>query len=211
LQAAKKSEDQLEIDKLKAELKAAKLDAELSKLNMTFDKGLDLDNRIIYIFDDIDEGVAETVIMSLSHLSLTEGKITIMINSEGGSVPDMFAIYDAIRACPNDITTIGIGEVCSAAGLLFVAGDKRLASKNCLFMAHQVIGGYNTDENLNTAEAQIAATRMCWDRWAKCMAEHTNKNIDYWKRQMPTKLSELWLSPEEMILPKYGIADGIWE
>jgi ATP-dependent Clp protease protease subunit len=176
-----------------------------------FDRGLDIDNRVIYVFDDIDEDMAENVIMSLSHLSLTEGKITMLINSQGGSVSDMFAIYDAMRACDREIVTVGIGEVCSAAGLLLVAGDRRLSSKNCLFMAHQCIGGYNTDENLNTAEAQIKATRMCWDRWAKCMAEHTNLTENYWKRELPTKVSELWLPAEKMVLKKNGIVDGIWE
>jgi hypothetical protein len=68
LRAAKKSDDKLEIDKLKAELKSVKLDAELAKLNMTFDRGLDLENRIIYIFDEIDPDMAANVIMGLSHL-----------------------------------------------------------------------------------------------------------------------------------------------
>jgi ATP-dependent Clp protease protease subunit len=197
----------------KAEIEGAKHAEEikLAKLNMTFDRGLDIDNRVIYVFDDISGDMAENVIMSLSYLSLTEGKITIMINSQGGSVSDMFAMYDAIRACDNEIVTVGIGEVCSAAGLLLVSGDRRLVSRNCLFMAHQVSGGYNTDENLSTAEAQIKAVRVCWDRWAACMAEHTNKNRDYWRRQLPTKIEELWLTPEDMILPEYGIADGVWE
>ncbi len=188
-----------------------KVDTELAKLAITFDRGLDIDNRIIYIFDDIDEGMSEDVIKSLHYLSLTEGSIKIMLNSQGGSVSDMFAIYDAMRACENHIITIGIGEVCSAASLLLVAGDKRLASKNCLFMAHQVQGGYNTDESLGVAERQIAATRMCWDRWANCMAEHTNKTVNYWKKELPTKIDELWLPPEKMQMPAYGIIDGIWE
>jgi ATP-dependent Clp protease protease subunit len=188
-----------------------KIETELAKLTMTFDRGLDIDNRIIYIFNEIDDGMSEDVIKSLSYLSLTEGKIIIMINSLGGSVSDMFAIYDAMRACDNEIVTVGLGEVCSAAGLLLVAGDKRLASKNCLFMAHQVQGGYASDEPLSTVERQIAATRMCWDRWATCMAEHTNKSKNYWKKELPTKIDELWLPPEKMLLDTYGIIDGIWE
>jgi ATP-dependent protease ClpP protease subunit len=116
-----------------------------------------------------------------------------------------------MRACTHNITTIGIGEVCSAAGLLLVAGDKRLAAKNCLFMAHQCYGGYNADEALHTVEAQIAATRMCWDRWAVCMAEHTNHTENYWKRELPTKLAELWLPAEKMLQKQHGIIDAIWE
>ncbi len=191
----------------------SKVDTELAKLNMTFDRGVDLDNRIIYIFGEINDSMAENVIMSLQHLSITDplAGITIMINSEGGTVSAMFAIYDAMRACINEITTIGIGEVCSAAGLLLVAGDKRLASRNCLFMAHQMIGGYSPDENIDTIEAQVAANKMCWDRWAVAMAEHTNQKVNYWKRELPSKLNELWLPVEKMKMPKYGIVDGVWE
>ena len=189
--------------------KLTKVDLDL--LIMSFDRGLDITNRTIYIFGEIDEHASENVIKGLQFLSLTDGNITIMINSQGGSASDMFAIYDAMCACDQSITTVGLGEICSAAGLLLVAGDKRLVSKNAMFMAHQCIGGYSTDENLNTAEAQIAAVRVCWDRWASCMAEHTNKKKLWWSREMPTKLSELWLVSEQMTDPKYGIADGKWE
>ncbi|KKK73715.1 hypothetical protein LCGC14_2891040, partial [marine sediment metagenome] len=71
---------------------------DLDLLNMTFDRGLDIVDRIIYIFDDIDETMAENVVQGLSYLSKTDGPITIMINSQGGSVNDMFAIYDAMQA-----------------------------------------------------------------------------------------------------------------
>jgi ATP-dependent Clp endopeptidase proteolytic subunit ClpP len=182
----------------------------LIKLSLMYDRGLDLDGRTLYIFDGIDESMSESIVMGLNYLSRTDGPITVLINSQGGSVSDMFAIYDTMQACQNEITTIGIGEVCSAAGLLLVGGDYRLVSRNCLFMAHQVMGGYNTDENLNTAEAQIKAVRICWDRWAKCMAEHTARSEAYWKGQLP-KDSELWLPAEKMILKKNRIADAIWE
>ena len=189
----------------------SKAEIELSKLHVIFERGLDIDGRILYLFGDIDETMAENIIMGLSYLSKSEGPITLMINSQGGSVSDMFAIYDSMLACPNDITTIGIGEVCSAAGLLLVAGDTRLASRNCLFMAHQVSGGYNADESLHTVEAQVAATRMCWDRWAKCMAKHTKHTENYWNRELPSKIAELWLPSEKMMQAQHGIIDAIWE
>ncbi len=182
----------------------------LDLLNMTFDRGLDIIDRIIYIFDDIDETMAENVVQGLSYLSKTDGGITIMINSQGGSVNDMFAIYDAMQACENEITTIGIGEVCSAAGLLLVAGDRRLASPNAVFMAHNVTGGYNEDEELWTAAAQMKATQMVWKMWAKCMAEHTNKPEKYWLKEMSNTVRELWLTTDKMKMPTYGIIDGVW-
>jgi ATP-dependent Clp protease protease subunit len=182
----------------------------LIKLNVMFDRGLDIATRTIYIVGGIDERLAENVLMSLSFLSRTEGPITLMLNSPGGCVSSMFAIYDMIRACPRETTTIGIGEVCSAAGLLLVAGDVTLVSRNCLFMAHQIVGGYSEGENLSTVEAQIKATRMSWDRWAACMAKHTAHGVAFWKNQLP-KDSELWLSAEQMIQKKHRIADAIWE
>lgn len=182
----------------------------LLKLNIMYDRGLDIDARTLYIFDGIDENMAESIVMGLNFLTRSEDPITMLINSQGGSVNDMFAIYDAMQACVNEITTVGIGEVCSAAGLLLVGGDYRLVSRNCLFMAHQVQGGYAEDEPLNVAEVQIAATRMCWNRWAKCMASHTALPESYWKNQLP-KESELWLPAEKMILKKNRIADAIWE
>jgi ATP-dependent Clp protease protease subunit len=188
--------------------KITKTDLEL--LNITFDRGLDIIDRIIYIFDDIDEVMAEHVVKGLSFLSKTDGPITIMINSLGGSVSDMFAIYDAMQACENEITTIGIGEICSAAGLLLAAGDRRLASPNAIFMAHTVMGGYNEDEELYTAQAQIKATAMVWKMWAKCMEKHTNHSEKYWLKDLGNTVRELWLTTDQMKMPKHGIIDGVW-
>ncbi len=190
---------------------AVKADTELLKLNLTFDRGLDVEGRRIYIFDVIDAVMASNVVMGLEYLSLTDGKITIMVNSPGGTMADMFAIYDAMRACPTQIHTIGLGEVCSAAGLLLVGGDRSFASRNCLFMAHQVKGGVDNEGDLDLNEAQIAATRMSWDRWAGCMAEHTSHTKNWWKKEMPSKHHELWLTAEDMMLKKHGIIEGIWE
>ena len=182
----------------------------LDLLNMTFDRGLDIVDRIIYIFDDIDEVMAENVVQGLSFLSKTDGPITIMINSQGGSVNDMFAIYDAMQACENEITTIGIGEVCSAAGLLLVGGDRRLASPNAVFMAHTVMGGVDEDAELYTAQAQMKATTMVWKMWAKCMEKHTNHTEKYWLKELGNTVRELWLTTDQMKMPKHGIIDGVW-
>lgn len=183
---------------------------DLDLLNISFDRGLDIVDRIIYIFDDIDETMSEHVVQGLSFLSKTEGGITIMINSQGGSVSDMFAIYDAMQACENEITTVGLGEVCSAAGLLLVAGDRRLASPHAMFMAHTVRGASGEAEELFTAQSQIKATLVVWKMWAKCMAEHTNHTEQYWLKELGNTVRELWLTTDQMKMPKHGIIDGVW-
>ena len=183
---------------------------DLDLLNITFDRGLDIVSRTIYIFDDIDETMSENVVMGLAFLSKTPGPITIMINSQGGSVNDMFAIYDAMQACKCEITTVGIGEVCSAAGLLLVAGDKRLASPTCMFMAHNVHGGTNEDEEMWTAQSQMKATIVVWTMWAKCMAKHTAHHEKYWLKEMSNTVRELWLTTDQMKMSKHGIIDGVW-
>ena len=95
-------------------------------------------------------------------------------------------------------------------GILLVAGDRRLASPNTVFMAHTVMGGYNEDEELYTAQAQIKATAMVWKMWAKCMEKHTNHTEKYWLKELGNTVRELWLTADQMKMPKHGIIDGIW-
>jgi ATP-dependent Clp protease protease subunit len=74
-----------------------------------------------------------TLMEDLSHKG-----IVIKINSVGGDLVEAFAIIDRIRHSPCKITTLAYGEVCSAAALIFLAGDKRIMSKWSRLMLHEV-------------------------------------------------------------------------
>ncbi len=62
---------------------------------------MDVENRNIYIFGEITGEVAYAFMVAFKKLDETEGTITIVLNSEGGSVEDGFAIYDTIKMAKN--------------------------------------------------------------------------------------------------------------
>ncbi len=62
--------------------------------------------------------------------------ITILMNNLGGDEYHCFAMYDAIKACKNHITIIGMGHVMSAGSIMFQAADERIMTPNARMMIH---------------------------------------------------------------------------
>lgn len=105
-----------------------------------------LKERIIVITGEINDELAHIVLSELLYLSaVSDEKITIYINSPGGSVTSGFAIYDAMKSCRCPIETIGAGLCASMGAFLLSAGTKgyRKAYTNCEIMIHQPLGGYS--------------------------------------------------------------------
>lgn len=90
----------------------------------------------ISIFDEIGAwGV--TAKQFIGDLKSQAGKkITLSINSPGGSVFDALAIYNALRGHGSEITTKVMGVAASAASVIFMAGDKRIMPENTFLMIH---------------------------------------------------------------------------
>ena len=127
--------------------------------------GSDSDIRTVAVYGDVTEELAKEVVSGLWYLrstAKTEEPIDIddpetefeevirpmemVISTNGGNADDMFAIYDAMRICREEveIETLGIGKVMSAGVLLLAAGTKgkRKIGKHCRIMMHSVIGGH---------------------------------------------------------------------
>lgn len=106
-----------------------------------------LNERIIFLSGEINEAVANIIISEIIYLSAlsTKEKISIYINSPGGEVNSGLAIYDAMKASPCPIETIGIGLCASMGAILLSSGTKgyRKAYPNCEIMIHQPLGGTN--------------------------------------------------------------------
>ncbi len=122
----------------------------------------------VLIYGDIGESwYAETVtakqfITDLSALSVDA--ITVRINSQGGSVPDGLAIYNAIKRHPATITTSIEGMALSIASLIAMAGDRVEIADNAMLMIHApwtYAGG-------NSKDFREAADML--DKWAEAMA-----------------------------------------
>ena len=112
-------------------------------------------SNILTITGDINLDTYKMVLDFIKNLgpidTLTERKkITIIINSCGGSVTYGFSIYDLLTMCNFDITTIAIGCCESIATILFSLGNKRYITPNSIFSIHSA--AYRV-ENLILTEA----------------------------------------------------------
>jgi ATP-dependent protease ClpP protease subunit len=97
--------------------------------------------RTLYITGSVDSDLAHAVIVALEQLDRTDGDIRIVLNSDGGSERDGYAIYDALMMCRNKVTIDGYGSVQSIAAAIFQAADVRRMTPNTIFMIHN--GNYN--------------------------------------------------------------------
>lgn len=104
-----------------------------------------LKERIVFLGTDVNEHTANLVIAQLIHLAHEdpEKDISFYINSPGGSVYDLLAIYDTMQYIKPDVSTIAIGLAASAAAVLLTAGaaGKRYALPHAKIMIHQPRSG----------------------------------------------------------------------
>jgi ATP-dependent Clp protease protease subunit len=124
-------------------------------------------NRIVFLGTAIDDQVTNLVIAQLLHLESErpDQDIALYINSPGGDMNGLFAIYDTMRYIAPDVSTICVGQAASAAAVLLAAGTpgKRFALPNARVLIHQPHGGaqgQSTDMELAVAEMVEMRRRM---------------------------------------------------
>ncbi len=104
-----------------------------------------LKERIIFLGTEVNDHSANLIIAQLLHLAHVDPKkdIFFYINSPGGNVYDLLAIYDTMQYVKPDIQTISIGLAASAAAVLLASGTKgkRFALPHAKIMIHQPSGG----------------------------------------------------------------------
>ncbi len=104
-----------------------------------------LKENIIFIGTPIDDTVANLICAQLLHLESEnpDRDINIYINSPGGDVLALMAIYDTMQFVKPDIMTICFGQAASAAAVLLAAGTpgKRLALPHARVLIHQPYAG----------------------------------------------------------------------
>jgi len=100
-----------------------------------------LKDRIIFIGTPIDDNVANLVVAQMLFLEAEDPDkdIFVYINSPGGSVTSMLAMYDTMQFIKPDVATTCMGMAASAGAFLLMAGTagKRAALPNCRIMIHQ--------------------------------------------------------------------------
>lgn len=138
-----------------------------------------LKERIIILNGEINDDIANIIIAELLYLNASspKEKITIYINSPGGSVTSGLAIYDIIKSLNCVVETIGIGMCASMGAFLLSSGTKghRKAYKNCEIMIHQPLGGSNGQ----VSDLEIMTNRFKYlkDKLNNILASNTSQPI----------------------------------
>src|SRR5688500_10983317 len=85
-----------------------------------------LKDRIVFLGTPIDDTVANLIMAQLLHLESEDADkdINLYINSPGGEITGLFAIYDTMQFIKPEIATYCMGQAASAAAVLLAAGTK---------------------------------------------------------------------------------------
>jgi ATP-dependent Clp protease, protease subunit len=126
-----------------------------------------LRERIIFLGTALDESVANLIIAQLLHL---EGEdqdrpINLYVNSPGGDMTALFAVYDAMQFLSPPVHTVCVGQAASAAAVLVAAGEPgcRFTLPNARILIHQPHGGaqgQSTDLEIAVREMVTMRERM---------------------------------------------------
>jgi ATP-dependent Clp protease protease subunit len=165
-----------------------------------------LKENIIFLGTPIDDTVANLVCAQLLHLESEnpDKDINIYINSPGGDITALFAIYDTMSFIKPDISTICFGQAASAAAVLLAAGTKgkRMALPHARVLLHQPYaqaGGQATDVEL--AAREILRMRTVLE---EIIADHTGQTVD--KIHSDTDRDFVMNAAEAKV---YGIIDDV--
>ena len=140
-----------------------------------------LKENIIFLGTPIDDTIAHLICAQLIHLESEnpDKDINIYINSPGGDITALFAIYDTMQFIKNDIATICLGQAASAAAVLLAAGTKgkRLALPHARVLLHQPYGqvGYSQVTDLEIAAREILRMRELLEG---ILSKHTGQTVE---------------------------------
>lgn len=132
--------------------------AENNPLTNNLDHEL-LDGRVIFLEDNVDTDSVNKVMKELMVLQKRNKRkpIHLMINSPGGSIYDMFALYDAIQTSKCPVHTYAFGMAMSAAAIILLSGTKgcRYASENSRIMLHELSEWTESDTRERFSDSKV--------------------------------------------------------
>ena len=165
-----------------------------------------LNERIIFLGEDVNEHTANSVVAQLLHLAYVDPQadISLYINSPGCSVYDGMAIYDTMNFIKPDVATYGIGLQASMGAFLLSSGakGKRFCLPHAKVMIHQPSSG--THGKVTDMEIDMKETLEVKEMLAKIMAKNTGQKLAKVKSDMER---DYWMTPDEAV--KYGLIDKV--
>lgn len=163
------------------------------------------DPRIVVLHGDVNEHTISSVIAQLLFLASQNRKpISLVVSTYGGSVDEMFSLYDTIKVLPCQVHTIALGKVMSAGVLLLAAGTKgkRLVGRNARIMMHPVSGGM--EGNIFEIEHETAEHRRIHDLMVSALLDETKMSKEEVEKIMRAGY-DYYITAEQAI--QLGIVD----
>jgi len=165
-----------------------------------------LKERIVFLGTPIDDAVGNLIMAQLLHLESDDPDkdINLYINSPGGDITALFAIYDTMQYIKPDVSTIVMGQAASAAAVLLLAGTKgkRYALPHSRVLLHQPHGGAQGQ----AVDIEIQAREMT--RYRKLLeeliSEHTGQPLE--KVAKDTDRDYILTADEALA---YGVVDEV--
>ncbi len=175
------------------------------------EKDINVDDRIIHIFEDIDASTASKVIkgIQLMVLKSKEKPIHIYINTTGGCAYSSFGIYNYIRSQHDvEIYTYVVGCAMSGGSIIFMAGDKRFMYNNSVLMIHSISSMASGNVFLGL-ESETEECKRIFKEMCIMYTKHSGPtyNYKYWYRTI--KFQDKYYRYEEA--KKIGLVDELVE
>jgi len=136
-----------------------------------------LNDRVVFLGGVVDEEIANLIVAQLVHLESDDPDkdIHLYINSPGGEITALFAIYDTLKFIKADVSTFCFGQAASAAAVLLAAGakGKRFALPHARILLHQPWGG--VEGQASDIELQAKEILRMRDLLSHMLAEDTGQ------------------------------------
>jgi ATP-dependent Clp protease protease subunit len=165
-----------------------------------------LKDRIIFLGTPIDDTIANLIMAQLLHLESDDPDkdIFLYINSPGGSITSLFAIYDTMQYIKPDVNTVCMGMAASAAAVILAGGaeGKRFALPHARVMLHQPHGG--AQGQATDIEIQARLIVQMREQLNQILADHSGQPLE--KIATDTE-RDYWMMADEA--KDYGVIDGI--
>ncbi len=165
-----------------------------------------LKDRIVFLGTPIDDTVANLIMAQMLHLESDDPDkdIFLYINSPGGQMTSLFALYDTMQYVKPDISTVCMGMAASAAAVLLAGGaqGKRYALPHARVMLHQPHGG--AQGQATDIEIQARLILQMREQTNKILARHTGQSLEKVANDTDR---DYWLMADEAV--KYGVVDEV--
>jgi ATP-dependent Clp protease protease subunit len=167
-----------------------------------------LGHRVVFLGRPIDSDVANLIVAQLIHLESEDADkdISVYINSPGGEMSSMMAMYDTMQHIKPEVSTICIGMAASAAAVILAAGEKgkRYVLPHARVLIHQPhltggLEGQASDIEIHAREIVRQKEEM-----NHILASHTGQDFETVVRDTDR---DRWLTAEQAV--GYGIVDAV--